>query len=45
MKNILWIICGFCAAAICLLIWAPRRRNPLEEFAHYLEAAKAETAA
>ena len=42
MKNILWMMCGFCAAAICLLIWAPRRRKPLEVLAHRLEATWAD---
>jgi hypothetical protein len=42
MKNFLWMICGFCAAVICLLIWAPRRSKPLEVLAHRLEEAWAD---
>jgi hypothetical protein len=37
MKNFLWMLCGFCAAAICLLIWAPRRPKPLRLLARRLE--------
>jgi hypothetical protein len=42
MIKILSMICGVCAAATCLLIWAPRRRKPLEELAHSLEVAWAD---
>jgi hypothetical protein len=42
MKGIVSMIGGFCAAAICVIIWLPRRRRPVEELAHRLEAAWAD---
>ncbi len=42
MKIIFSTICGLFASAICLIIWVPRRRRPLEELAHRLELAWAD---
>jgi hypothetical protein len=42
MKNILWMIAGFCAAAIGLLVWSPQRTQPMELLAHHLEDAWAD---
>jgi hypothetical protein len=46
MKNILWLIGGFCAAAAGFMvwgpIWGPRRTQPVELLAHRLEEAWAD---
>jgi hypothetical protein len=39
MKTILWMTAGFCAAAIGVVVWGPRRDIPAEELAHRLERA------
>ncbi len=41
VERVLWSVAGFCAAAVCLLIWTPRRK-PIEELAHNLELAWAD---
>ncbi len=42
MKSFLWTLSGFCAAAVCFLVWAPRRGEPVQELAHKLEEAWAD---
>jgi hypothetical protein len=47
MKNLVWAVGGFCAAAVGFLVWgAARTRNlnntPVEELAHRLEDAWAD---
>jgi hypothetical protein len=42
MKNVLWTIAGFCAAAAGLLVWSPKRTQPVELLAHRLEEARAD---
>ncbi|MDQ2834563.1 MAG: hypothetical protein M3Y50_12635 [Acidobacteriota bacterium] len=42
MKNILWLVGGFCAAATCFLVWGPKRTEPVELLAHRLEEAWAD---
>jgi hypothetical protein len=42
MKNVLWMVGGFCAAAAGLLVWSPGRTQPVELLAHRLEVAWAD---
>jgi hypothetical protein len=42
MKNIFWLIGGFCAAAVGFLVWGPKRTQPVELLAHRLEEAWAD---
>jgi hypothetical protein len=42
MKSVLWTIAGFCAAAAGLLVWGPKRTQPVELLAHRLEEAWAD---
>ena len=42
MKNFLWLVAGVCAATVGLLVWAPKRTQPVEELAHRLEEAWAD---
>jgi hypothetical protein len=42
MKNVLWMIGGFCAAAAGLLVWKRDRSKPVELLAHSLEEAWAD---
>lgn len=42
MKNILWLTAGFCAAAAGIILWGPRRTQPLPELAHRLQEAWAD---
>jgi len=42
MKNLLWAITGFCAAAAGLLVWSSRRTPNVEQLAHSLEEAWAD---
>ncbi len=42
MKNFLWLTAGFCAAAVGIIIWSPRRNAPVRELAHKLEEAWAD---
>jgi hypothetical protein len=42
MKNVFWTIAGFCAAAAGLLVWGPKRTQPLELLARRLEVAWAD---
>jgi hypothetical protein len=42
MKNILWLIGGFCAAAVGLMVWGPKRTQPVQLLAHRLEEAWAD---
>ncbi len=42
MKSFLWMIGGFCAAALGFLIWAPGRDHPIQELARNLEIAWAD---
>jgi hypothetical protein len=42
MKNLLWMVSGFCAAAVGIILWGPRRAQPVEELAHRLEEAWAD---
>jgi hypothetical protein len=39
MKGLLWMIAGFSAAAVGLLVWGPHRTRPVNELAHRLELA------
>ncbi len=40
--EILWMIGGFCAAALGLIVWGPHCRKPVEELAYRLEMAWAD---
>ena len=42
MKNILWMIGGFCAAAAGFLVFGPSRTQPVDLLAHRLEVAWAD---
>ncbi len=42
MKNVLWMVGGFCAAATGLLVLGSRSRPPVELLAHRLEQAWAD---
>ena len=42
MKKALFLIGGVCAAAAGFLVWGKKRREPVEELAHKLEAAWAD---
>jgi hypothetical protein len=42
MKNIFWLIGGFCAAAVGFLVCGPKRTQPVELLAHRLEEAWAD---
>lgn len=42
MKGLLWMITGFCAAAIGLIVWGPQRTRPVQDLAHKLETAWAD---
>jgi len=42
MKNLLWMLTGICTAAAGIILWAPRRTQPVEELAHRLEVAWAD---
>jgi hypothetical protein len=42
MKNILWTIGGFCAAATGFLVWKSKPNPPVELLAHRLEQAWAD---
>jgi hypothetical protein len=42
MKNILWMVGGFCAAAAGFLVFGPSRTQPVELLAHRLEVAWAD---
>jgi len=39
MKNVLWMVSGFCAAAVGFLVWNPYRTQPVELLAHRLGEA------
>jgi hypothetical protein len=42
MKNVLWMVGGFCAAATGFLVWNSKRTPPVELLAHRLEQAWAD---
>jgi len=42
MKNVLWMVGGFCAAATGFLVWNRKRTPPVELMAHRLEQAWAD---
>ena len=42
MKNVFWVVGGFCAAAAGFIVWGPRRIRPVTELAHRLEVAWAD---
>jgi hypothetical protein len=42
MKNLLWMLTGFCAAALGFLTWNSRRTPNVELLAHRLEEAWAD---
>jgi hypothetical protein len=42
MKNVLWMVGGFCAAATGFLVWNSKRTPPVELLAHRLEEAWAD---
>ena len=42
MKNVLWMVGGFCAAALGFVVWSSRRTRPVELLAHRLEEAWAD---
>jgi hypothetical protein len=42
MKKMVWAVGGLCAAAAGFLVLGGRRRQPVEELAHRLEAAWAD---
>lgn len=39
MKNLLWIVGGFCAAAAGLLVWNPYKKRLVDDLAHSLQTA------
>jgi hypothetical protein len=41
-KNFVWMVGGFCAAAVGLLVWGARRSERVQELAHKLEEAWAD---
>jgi len=42
MKNVVCMVCGFCAAALGFVVWNSRRTLPVELLAHRLERAWAD---
>jgi hypothetical protein len=42
MRNVLWMVCGFCAASLGFLAWHSSRTPPVELLAHRLEKAWAD---
>jgi hypothetical protein len=42
MKNILWLVAGFCAAATGFLVWNTNRTPPIQLLANRLETAWAD---
>jgi hypothetical protein len=42
MKNVLWSVGEFCAAAVGFLVWSPGHIQPVELLAHRLEMAWAD---
>lgn len=42
MKNVLWMVGGFCAAAAGFLVWQMNRDQPVQELAHRLQEAWAD---
>ena len=42
MKNFLWMVTGLCAAAVGIVLWGPKRTQPVQELAHRLEEAWAD---
>jgi hypothetical protein len=42
MKNFLWMATGICAAAVGIILWGPKRTQPVQELAHRLEQAWAD---
>ncbi|HSY70391.1 MAG TPA: hypothetical protein VK813_17205 [Edaphobacter sp.] len=42
MKNVLWMVGGFCAAAAGFLVWNPNHTRRVELLAHRLEKAWAD---
>ncbi|MEO8869278.1 MAG: hypothetical protein ABI357_00455 [Granulicella sp.] len=42
MRNILFLVGGFCAAAVGFLVLGTKRTQPVEMMAHRLEAAWAD---
>lgn len=42
MKKLFLVLGGICAAAAGFIVWGPKRREPVEELAHKLEAAWAD---
>lgn len=42
MKNFFWMVSGICAAAVGLILWGPKREQPIQELAHRLEEAWAD---
>jgi hypothetical protein len=42
MKNLFWLVGGFCAAAVGLIFLGARRNQPVEVLAHRLEDAWAD---
>jgi len=42
MKRFVWMVGGLCFAAAGLIVWAPKRTQPVEELAHRLEDAWAD---
>jgi len=39
MKGFVWMIVGFCAAAVGLIVWGPQRTRPVQDLARRLEVA------
>jgi hypothetical protein len=42
MKNIFWLVGGFCAAATGFLVLGPKRTQPIDLLAHRLKEAWAD---
>jgi len=42
MKNVLWMVGGFCAAATGFLVFSRNRTEPVELLAHRLQEAWAD---
>lgn len=42
MRNVLWMVGGFCAAAVGFFVWQSNRTQPVQELAHRLQEAWAD---
>jgi hypothetical protein len=42
MKAFLWMLSGICAAAVGIVVWSPKRNQPVNDLARQLESAWAD---